>query len=118
MGSDFAIEVDHDAAARVCVVALAGKLDPLAVEQVDPVVEQLFGDGHRAFVLDLGRLTYVGSVGLRVLIGLANRVRADGYLGVCNVAPPVRHLLDLTKASTLLRIFPTRADAIDAARSR
>ena len=80
----------------------------------------LFHWAHRFryFVFDLARLTYVGSIGLRVLVGLGNRVRADGYLAVCNVSAPIRTVFDLTKVSTLLRLFPTRADAVDAARSR
>jgi anti-sigma B factor antagonist len=118
MSDAFSVEVGHDPSGRVCVVALAGKLDPVAVEQLDPVVDRLYQEGHRHFVLDLGRLVYVGSLGLRVLVGLANRVRADGSLGLCGVSAPVRGILDLTKVSTLLHIYPSRADAVDAARSR
>lgn len=118
MNDTFSIDVSDGADGRVCVVSLAGKLDPLAVERLEPVVDRLYEAGHRSFVLDLARLAYVGSVGLRVFVELAKRVRADGYLGVCDAAPPIRQLFDLTKISSLLRIFPSRADAIDAARSR
>jgi anti-sigma B factor antagonist len=118
MTDDFAVDVGHDPTGRVCVVAVAGKLDPVAVGRLEPELDALYDAGHRRFVLDLGRLTYVGSLGLRVFVRLANRVRADGWLGVCNVTAPVREVFDLTKVSTLLRLYPSRADAVDAARSR
>lgn len=118
MNDQFQIDVSDSADGRICVVALAGKLDPLAVEQFDLVLNRLWDEGRRRYVLDLGRLAYVGSVGLRVFVTLANRVRGNGYLGVCNISTPIRQLFDMTKISTLIRIFPSRADAIDAARSQ
>jgi anti-sigma B factor antagonist len=118
MGDTFSVDVEHDPAGRVCVVALAGKLDPLAAGQLGPVIDRLYGDGYRDFVFDLARLAYVGSLGLRELVGLANRVRADGSVALSHVSAPVREVLDLTRVNTLLRVYPSRADAIDAARSR
>ncbi len=117
MNDKFLIDVSDCPDGRVCVVSLTGKLDPLAVEQLDLVVNRLYEGGHRYFVFDLTRLVYVGSVGLRVFVELANRVRANGYLGVCNVTAQIRQLFDMTKISTIVRIFPSRADALDAARS-
>jgi anti-sigma B factor antagonist len=118
MSDVFSVAVDRDPTGRVCVVTLTGKLDPVAAEELQPVVDRLFEDGHRDFVLDLGRLAYVGSLGLRVFVGLANRVRGGGSLGLCAVSAPVREILDLTKVSTLVRIYPSRADAIDGVLSR
>jgi anti-anti-sigma factor len=113
----FSFEVQHDPSGRVCVVALTGNLDPVAVGQVEPELDTLYHNGERRFVFDLGRLEYIGSLGLRVLVGLANRVRADGMVGVCNDSAPVRQIFDLTKVGTILRTYPSRADAVDAARS-
>src|SRR5262245_31671012 len=108
----FTIDVQYDPSGRVCVVALAGKLDPLATEQLEPRLAALYDGGQRLFVCDLERLEYVGSLGLRVIVGLANKLRADGSLVVCNVSDPVRRILDLTKVGQILRVYQTRADAI------
>jgi anti-anti-sigma factor len=118
MNDDFTIDVGYDPSGRVCVVALGGKLDPAAVGVLEPRLDTLYDEGERRFVFDLGRLEYVGSLGLRVLVALANRVRADGSVGVYNVSAPVRQIFDLTKVGTILRVYPSWADAIDAVRSR
>jgi anti-anti-sigma factor len=117
MADRFDIDVSHDPTGRVCVVALAGKLDPDGAAALDPELDALVAAGDRRFVLDLAGLRYVGSLGLRSLVGLANRVRGEGTVVLCAPPAPVRQVLEMTRITTLLRVYPSRADAIDAARS-
>jgi anti-anti-sigma factor len=114
----FAVEESFDPSGRVCVLALVGKLDPLAAEELQPRVDALHARGTRHFVFDLGRLEYVGSLGLRVLVALANKVKGEGGVAVCNPCPPVQSILDMTKTGRVLPVYGSRADAIDAVRSR
>jgi anti-sigma B factor antagonist len=104
--------------AKVCVVELAGKLDPPAVTDLEAEVDARLADGHRRFVFDCSGLVYIGSLGLRVLVGLVQKVRGDGTVVVCGLTPDIRRMFDLTRVSSLLRVYPTRADAVDAAKSR
>lgn len=118
MTATFAQPVRQVRSARVCVVPLSGKLDPTAVTALETEVDTLVADGHRRFVFDCTELTYIGSLGLRVLVGLSQKVRAEGTVVVCGLTPDIRRMFDLTRVSSLLRIYPTRADALDAAKSR
>ncbi|HVK15741.1 MAG TPA: STAS domain-containing protein [Fimbriiglobus sp.] len=102
----------------VVVATLAGELGHEAAEPFGDRVDELHQAGHRRFVFDLGRLTYIGSMGLRVFALLASRVKADGAVCLCDPTANVQSALDVTKLARLLHVYPTRAEAIDAVRSR
>jgi anti-anti-sigma factor len=111
-GCTFALE--SDPGSRVTVVSLVGKLDPLATEELSPHLDAAYAAGYRRFVFDLSRLDYVGSLGLRLFVGLHNRVRGEGAVALCCPTSPVLTILDMTKLNRVLRYYPTRHEAIDA----
>ena len=111
----FACELDP--VTRVMVISLVGKLDPLATEELTPALEKTYQTGVRRFVFDLSRLEYVGSLGLRLFVGLHNRVRGEGAVALCAPTPAVLTILDMTKLNRVLRFYPTRHEAIDALRA-
>src|SRR4051794_2769737 len=76
-------EIDDDT--RVCVVSLGGKLDPEGVDDLHPQVQELVRAGYKRFVFDLSALDYVGSLGLRLFVGLANQLKSDGSVALCDL---------------------------------
>jgi anti-anti-sigma factor len=108
----FALETDP--VSRVTVIKVSGKLDPVAAEDMAPALDEAYRLGARRFVFDLSELVYVGSLGLRLFVGLSNRVRGEGGAVLCAVRPSVLQILDMTKLTSLLRHYPTRREAIDA----
>lgn len=111
----FAAEVVPGPPGRACVVALTGRLDQLAAEALEAKLHHLLDAGERRFVLDLAGLTYVGSIGIRVFLELAGRVKGQGVAFLCAPPPLVRDVLELVRITTVVRCYPTRADAVDAA---
>jgi len=99
---------------RVMIISLCGKLDPLAAEELAPQLEEARRLGIRRFVFDMGRLEYLGSLGLRLFVSLHNQVKADGAVVLGNLTPSVRTFLEMTKLNRVLRFYPTRREAIDA----
>ncbi len=100
---------------RVVVIAVRGKLDPLAVEELTPKVDEEYRAGSRRFVFDLSGLEYAGSLALRLFVGLHNRVKGEGAVVLSSTPAPVRTLFEVTRVNQVLRLYPTRAEAIDAA---
>ncbi len=118
MDDVFTFETRTDPTAGVCVVDLTGKLDLVGAEQLGPALTGLFDAGRRRFVLDLSRLEYIGSMGLRVFLTLHNKLRtAGGVVALAAVSAPVEQILELTRVYVILQSYPTVADAIDAVRS-
>ncbi|MFN4258758.1 MAG: anti-sigma factor antagonist [Gemmataceae bacterium] len=64
-------------------------------------------------VLDLGRVEFVDSSGLGVIIGSLSKIRgAGGDLKLANVTPRVRTLFDLVRLQNLVDILDTRDEAV------
>lgn len=103
---------------RIIVLSLAGKLDALAADPFEAEVDQLVRNGELHFVLDMSKLDYVGSIGLRVFMRLAAKLKGTGVVVLFGLTPAVRELFEVTKLTSVFRIYPTRAEAIDAVRSR
>ena len=101
----------------VHVIELAGQLDVDAAEPFDARLKSLVAGGARKFVLDFSKLKYVGSLGLRALIGLANSVKGQGTVCVCGLSKDVKEVFEVTRVNMVLKVYGTRADALDAARS-
>ena len=109
-----AFEFDFTPDGRVLVIGVCGKLDPPAVEELTPRVDDAYRGGARRFVFDLSRLDYAGSLALRLFVGLHNRVRGEGAVVLCNPTAALRSVLELTRVNQVLRLYPSRAEAIDA----
>lgn len=110
----FACQFEFTPDNRAIVIALVGRLDPEGVEELHPQVQEVYRAGVRRFVFDLEHLEYAGSLGLRLLVGLANQVRGAGAVAVCNPNAEVLSLLVMTKLTQLLPVHPSRAAALAA----
>lgn len=112
----FASRFEQDPSGRVCVVVLSGSLDPLASEELGPKLQDLHRTGCRKFVIDLTELGYVGSLGIRLLVSLSNQVKGEGAVALCNPTREVRMIIEMTHLDKVVKVFPTRAEAIGAVR--
>lgn len=74
-----------------------------------------FEKGERHIVLDLARLSYISSAGLRVVLLLAKKLKqADGALILCDIQPNVREVFEISGFLAILKVCETRAEAIAA----
>ncbi|MDY3556492.1 STAS domain-containing protein [Gemmata sp. JC717] len=110
----FACQFEFTPDNRAVVIALLGKLDPEAVEELHPQVQEVYRAGVRRFVFDLTHLEYAGSLGLRLLVGLANQVRGEGAIAVYHPTEAVLSMLTMTKLTQLLPVYLTREEALAA----
>src|SRR5688572_11835390 len=99
---------------RAVVIALAGRLDPEAVAELHPQIQEVYRAGVRRFVFDLTNLQHAGSLGLRLLVGLHTQVKPDGTVVMCGTPATVRSLLAMTKLDAVLPDYPTRDAALGA----
>ena len=97
----------------MAVVSLAGELDATNVAAVLAMLSAHFDSGCEQMVLDVARLTFCDSRGLRMMLD-AKRAASDGGGGWLRLAGPtgvLRHVLDMTG---LVNAFPIYADVADA----
>src|SRR5213593_1273434 len=88
----------------VPVLTLAGRFDGYGASIFDQQVERLDQE-IKTWILDLTRVQYLSSMGLRSLLKAEKRLRQqNGGLVLVGLAPPVRQVLDM--ASLLISFAP------------
>lgn len=84
----------------------AGLLDKL---------HELKDQGKKNVVIDLGKVKFMNSSGLGMLIsGMTTMRNAGGDLRLSNVADRIRSLLMITKLITVFKHYPTVEEAVDS----
>ncbi len=98
---------------EVLTLSLAGRLDGVTSKGVEERILGLIDGGARRMLLDLAGLEYVSSIGLRVLMLAAKRMKAaGGRLAVAELRPAIRKVFDIAGFDTVLHIVASRADGV------
>jgi len=96
----------------VTVVSLAGRLDSNTAADFDKEIAALPGV---RIVLDLAKLEYIGSAGLRCVLGALKRASAaGGRLALAAPIPSVAEVFEISGFITLVTVYPVLADAVAA----
>jgi anti-anti-sigma factor len=99
----------------VLAVALKGRLDAATSKAVEERLLALIESGEVRVVVDLEQLQYISSVGLRVLMLAAKRLRtANGAIVVCALQPTVQQVFEIAGFTGIFRSFPSREAAVAA----
>jgi len=89
-------EHEHE---RVRVVP-HGELDLATVPQLEAEIARLRASGCATILLDLRRLAFMDSTGLRLLLRLHDQARSDGFrLAIADREGPVRRVLEITRTA-------------------
>lgn len=96
------------------IITLVGRLDPEAVDELYPQIQDVYRAGVRRFVFDLSKLEHAGSLGLRLMLGLRNQVKGEGRVTVCAPSKPVQSILRMMRLNEVLREYPSRTEALEA----
>ena len=99
----------------VLSVRVEGRIDGSTVFAFQEAIEVAFKDGDRAVIVDCERLTYIGSAGLRTMLGVAKTVsNRDARFALCSLPMQVQDLFVQSGFDTIIEIHPTQADALAA----
>lgn len=72
------LEIETEVADGLARIALVGELDLSTVNKVEEELESLEAGGAQLIVLDMSRLTFLDSTGLRCLVTADQRARDAG----------------------------------------
>lgn len=98
---------------EIKVVVLEGELDTLTALEAKDQLNQLQGHGVKKVLLDLEKLDFITSTGLRVLLATAHELEeVGGELRICNLNEAVQEVFDISGFNTLLMVFDNEAKAM------
>ncbi len=88
---------------RELTVKAIGKIDVnTAVEFGQGINDDL--DDILGLILDFTSVTYVSSIGLRVILELQKRMEKQGHMKILNVQKPVMEIFEMTGFTNILDI--------------
>lgn len=82
---------------------LAGRLDSITAPMLEAEIFALLA-AVRSLTLDMGKLEYISSAGLRVILKAQKVLEKKDGLKLTNVSAPVKDVLDITGFSDFLTI--------------
>ena len=85
------------------VIALEGRLDTTTAPELEAELKTCL-DGITDLTLDLAKLDYISSAGLRVLLSAHKTMMKQGQMKVTNASEIVREVFDVTGFSDILNI--------------
>lgn len=92
----------------------------LDIHEFDRLNESLLalvrGEPEGAWVLDLSRLSYMGSAALGLMVNVRQQIKqSGGRLVLCGLSPQLLHIFKTCCMERLFKIVKTRQDALAAA---
>jgi anti-anti-sigma factor len=107
------MEIERQSRDGIALVAPAGRLDTTTSPALEEELKRVVDGGAREVLVDLGRVDYISSAGLRVLLVLAKRLRdGRGRLVLCGLDGPVRQVFELAGFLPLFTIEGSREAAL------
>ena len=100
---------------NVNIISVSGRLDAYAANEVERKLDSMITAGHVCLVLDLSRLDYISSSGLRVLLGAIKRVKKEqGDIRLACLQPSVKEVFDMAGFTQLFRMFDKEEEAVNS----
>ena len=99
---------DHDGLAHV---VLTGELDLSTIDKVEQELARVEGEGPSVVALDLSRLTFLDSSGLRIIVSADQRARRENRRFVVVRGPEtVQRVFAITRLDEQLELVDDVAD--------
>lgn len=111
------MDIHEDRKDGFLVLGLEGRLDAVSSKMFEEKVLALVDGGERRIVIDLSRLDYVSSAGLRVFLVASKRLTpAGGKVVLCSVQEPVKQVFDIVGFYSIFSILNSKDEALNSLR--
>ena len=114
------MEIKHRRLPTVDVLEVSGRMMAAEAGQLRERIDQLFNEGRSRLLLDLSKLEYISSGGLRVLVEARKRAREQkasrsnraGDVRILHLSPEVKRVFDMTGVTTLFQVHDDLVEAV------
>ena len=103
---------------RMVVVAVTGDLDILTTPQLDHAIRSAMRTAPTALIIDLTRVDFLASIGMNLLVATHDEITPTARFGVVADGPATSRPMKLIGIDTMIALYQTLGDALDAFRGR
>lgn len=99
---------------EVKVLAFEGKLDTQTSPDAQQQLTRLIEEGETKILVNLEKVDYISSAGLRVLLVVAKQLKTtDGELRICSLNEVVKEVFDISGFDMILPISASESEALE-----
>ncbi|RJP28516.1 MAG: anti-sigma factor antagonist [Candidatus Omnitrophota bacterium] len=107
------MELTEKKVADTLIVSISGRLETSSTLIVDKKINQRIDEGERRIVINLSKLEYMSSSGLRLFLGIGKRLKQEGGAFALSGVPDHQlELIEITHLDQVVSIFASDGDAI------
>lgn len=100
---------------NINVLSLAGRLDAFNAIELEKKLNALIEAGQYNYVIDLAKLEYISSSGLRVFLASLKRVKKErGDIKLAGMQSFITEVFNISGFSQLFSIFESQEAAVNA----
>jgi anti-sigma B factor antagonist len=101
---------------RALVITVNGRLDTTTASDFESsCFELITSNAHNGIVIDLQALEYMSSAGLRSILSLGKKVKAQGgSLVFCNLQGMVQEVFDVSGFTSIFSVYASQEEALGA----
>jgi len=112
------MEINQTSIENVPIVSVSGRIDAATYKDLESILNGLIDQNKSEIVLDLEGVTYISSVGLRVLLAAQKKVRPKkGGVKLVSLQPFVREVFEMTGFNRLFTIHSNQIEALRGIKS-
>ena len=97
------LNIEKNREGNTLTVVPEGRVDTTTASQFEQELKASI-DGVTELILDFGKLNYISSAGLRVLLTMQKTMSKQGSMKLCNVNETVTEILEVTGFTEILTI--------------
>jgi anti-anti-sigma factor len=99
--------------AKGLVVSIIGRLDAVSAGEFEKEIDGQIKKGESKFILDLSRLDYISSAGLRSILSSSKRLKENkGAMTLCGLQGGVKEVFDISGFSSIFTIDESLENAL------
>jgi anti-sigma B factor antagonist len=96
------------------VLSVSGKIDAMTSKDLEVALFDLMSKNEKILIIDMEKVVFLSSSGLRVLMASLNKLKKDGGdMLLTALQPFVKDVFSLTGAIQFFSIYPSPGDAIE-----
>ena len=107
------VELQADQVEGILVISVAGRVDGLNAREFHNNMHREIVGSDNPVILDLEKLSYISSAGLRSILLVAKRLKdRNTRFIVCSLSGPVKEVFEITAFDIIIDVLGSRSDAI------
>lgn len=102
----------------ITLLTVGEVVDLATAPALEDAIDELLSEQPKALIIDLSGVTFLASVGLRLLVSTHEKVSPSGQFAVVASGPITSRPIQLTRLNEVFAMYPTLDEALRGVRAR